>query len=112
MRVVAKTNSYIEKLVLGYGIKDRFGQVIYGTNTYLKGKVLNNISENSLIQFDISFPANLGPGTYSIQTTLCSTETHLENNYEWKDLALIFNVVNMTKEHFVGSGWIDRNNFV
>ena len=107
LQIAVKTNSFIERLVLGYGIKDRLGQVMYGTNTDLKDQTLKNVSANSTLWFYISFPANLGPGTYSVQTALCSTETHLVNNYEWRDLALIFNVVNMNKEHFTGCNWMD-----
>jgi lipopolysaccharide transport system ATP-binding protein len=59
------------------------------------------------MQFDIAFHANLGTGTYSIQTALVSTNTHLANNYEWRDLALIFNVVNINKPQFAGVAWID-----
>ena len=44
---------------------------------------------------DINFSANLGPGTYSVQTALVSTDTHLVNNYEWRDLAIVFNVINI-----------------
>jgi lipopolysaccharide transport system ATP-binding protein len=107
LQVLVKTNSYIERLVLGYGIKDRLGQVVYGTNTDLKQQVLENVSAASNIRFDIAFPANLGPGTYSVQTALASTDTHLVNNYEWRDLALVFNVININKPHFAGVAWID-----
>jgi lipopolysaccharide transport system ATP-binding protein len=107
LRIIVETKEFIERLVLGYGIKDRLGQVIYGTNTDLKKQHLENVSANSTIRFDIAFPANLGPGTYSIQTALVSTDTHLVNNYEWRDLALIFNVININKPHFVGLSWID-----
>jgi len=107
LTVVAKTSAFIERLVLGYGIKDRLGQVVFGTNTDLKQQVLENVPANSCIRFDIAFPANLGPGTYSVQTALVSTDTHLVNNFEWRDLALIFNVVNINKPHFAGVAWID-----
>ncbi len=97
----------IERLILGYGIKDRLGQVIYGTNTSLKNQPLVNISAGSRFTFSIVFNANLGSGTYSIQTALASSETHMDNNYEWRDLALVFEVVNMSKEHFSGCSWLD-----
>ena len=29
------------------------------------------------------------------------------NNYEWRDLALVFTVSNMTREYFAGSVWLD-----
>lgn len=107
LRVVVETSAFIEKLILGYGIKDRLGQVVYGTNTDLKKQPITDVPAGSRIVYDVAFPANLGPGTYSIQTALASTETHLVNNYEWRDLALIFNVININKPHFAGCAWID-----
>lgn len=107
LRVEVKARADIERLVLGYGIKDRLGQVIYGTNTHLKSQPLLNVTSGERYAFQIEFQANLGPGTYSVQTALTSDDTHLKNNYEWRDLALIFNVVNISKEHFAGCAWID-----
>ncbi len=109
LQIQVRTHAPIGRLVLGYGIKDRIGQVIYGTNTDLKKQVLNDVPADSTIRFDIAFPANLGPGTYSVQTALVSTDTHLVNNYEWRDLALLFNVVNINKPHFAGVAWLDPN---
>lgn len=109
LQIQVRTHAPIGRLVLGYGIKDRLGQVIYGTNTDLKKQVLDDVPADSSIRFDIAFPANLGPGTYSVQTALVSTDTHLVNNYEWRDLALLFNVVNINKPHFAGVAWLDPN---
>ena len=107
LQVLVKTNCYIERLVLGYGIKDRLGQVVYGTNTDLKQQALVDVPAASNICFDIAFPANLGPGNYSVQTALASTDTHMVNNFEWRDLALVFKVININKSTFVGVAWID-----
>lgn len=105
VEVTAKAN--LQRLVLGYGIKDRLGQVVYGTNTHLKKQPLLDVKVGDRYLFEIAFPANLGPGTYSIQTALVSSDTHLEKNYEWRDLALVFNVVNLNKLHFAGCAWLD-----
>ena len=105
--VEVDVKSDIPRLVFGYGIKDRLGQVIYGTNTDLKKQVLCNVAGGKKLCFRVKFPVNLGPGSYSIQTALCSTDTHLVNNYEWKDLVLVFNVVNISKSNFAGCAWID-----
>lgn len=105
--IKVRTSSSIDCLVLGYGIKDRLGQVIYGTNTFLKGQELVNVQANSQIEFRINFLANLGVGNYSIQTALCSSDTHLINNYEWRDLALIFQVINVDKDRFAGVAWLN-----
>ena len=107
LRILVDVIKPIERLILGYGIKDRLGQVMYGTNTHLKKQPLINVGAGEKYQFDISFSANLGPGTYSVQTALASDDTHLTNNYEWRDLALVFNVMNVNKHHFAGCAWID-----
>jgi lipopolysaccharide transport system ATP-binding protein len=109
LRINVQAHKDIERLVLGYSIKDRLGQVIYGTNTHLKKQPLINVLAGDHFCFDIAFLANLGPGTYSVQTALVSDDTHLTNNYEWRDLALIFNVININKSNFAGCAWIDPN---
>lgn len=106
LRVDVAVHNDIDRLVLGYGIKDRLGQVMYGTNTDLTRQPLEGIKAGAIMRYAIRFAVNLGPGTYSLQTALCSTDTHLINNYEWRDLALVFNVVNINKNHFAGVSWL------
>jgi lipopolysaccharide transport system ATP-binding protein len=107
LKILAEIGKDIPRLVFGYGIKDRLGQVIYGTNTYFTDQVIENVSAGDKICICVSFNANLGPGNYSIQTALTSSDTHLENNYEWLDLALVFNVINIDRQQFVGCSWMD-----
>jgi lipopolysaccharide transport system ATP-binding protein len=106
LRVKVAVREDISQLVLGYMIKDRLGQPVFGTNTHHTGQVLENVTSGQCIEFRIAFPMNLGPGSYSVSTALSSTDTHLVNNYEWRDLALVFSVSNMTKRRFVGSAWV------
>jgi lipopolysaccharide transport system ATP-binding protein len=105
--ITAETFFFIKQLVLGYAIKDRYGRVIYGTNTFLKNKIISDVPKNKKINYCIEFDMNLGPGNYSIQVALTSSDTHLANNYEWRDLALVFSVVNTKMEYFAGTCWID-----
>ena len=106
LRLKVKIHQDIDALVLGYGIKDRLGQVVYGTSTYATKQIIRNLRRNEEYQFCISIPLNLGVGSYSINTALASSSSHLEKNYEWKDLALIFNIVNTNKPDFIGSTWM------
>lgn len=106
LRIQIKTNTELPELVLGFMIKDRLGQPVYGTNTFHLDKVLNNVAKGSEIEAIFSFEAKLGQGTYSISTALHTQATHVTNNYEWKDLALIFNVINSNKPPFVGLAWL------
>ncbi len=106
LSVEAEVFNHIPKLVFGYGIKDRLGQVIYGTNTHHTEQVITNVKSGDKIQFNVEFDMNIGAGSYSIQTAFVSSDTHLENNYEWRDQAFIFNVVNFKQTYFIGSAWL------
>lgn len=105
LRVTVTVNRKIESLVLGYGIKDRLGQVMYGTNTWHTNQVICGADRGDVYFFSINFPANFGVGSYSIQTALVDRDTHLSANYEWRDLAVVFSVVNLDKFNFTGSLW-------
>ncbi len=107
LAVGAKAHSNIEKLVLGFAIKNHLGQVIYGTNTYHTKQIQHKIAAGSELSFLVKFPANLGVGTYSVQLALCSSDTHLENNYEWRDLAYVFEIANVGRDFFAGMAWLD-----
>lgn len=107
LQVKVRCNAPIPRLVLGYMIKDRLGQAMYGTNTDLTKQPLHDLQAGELITYRFDFPLNLGPGTYSVATALESTDTHLVNNYEWRDLALVFSVTNLSKPEFVGCAWFN-----
>jgi len=97
----------IPRLVLGYMIKDRLGQPVFGTNTDLKKVPLHDLQVGEMVAYRFSFALNLGVGSYSIAIALHGDETHLANNYEWRDLALVFSVANLSKHEFAGCAWID-----
>jgi len=105
LRITVIVHANIESLVFGYGIKDRLGQVMYGTNTWHTEQIIKGARKDERYSFIIAFPANLGVGGYSIQTALVDTGTHMSANYEWHDLALVFNVININKKHFAGCLW-------
>jgi len=107
LQVRVKVSRDLDSLVLGYGIKDRLGQVMHGTNTWYTQQSIEHPRAGDLYVFDISFKANLGPGSYSVQTALVDKETHLTANYEWRDLALVFTVSNFDKIYFAGCNWLN-----
>ncbi|AHG62790.1 ABC transporter ATP-binding protein [Advenella mimigardefordensis] len=106
LRIRLQTHSEIPELVVGYMIKDRLGQVIFGTNSYHLKRILHKLPANQALEYVYDFTANLGEGTYSISISVHSSDTHIAKNYEWRDLALVFNVVNSDKESFIGTSWL------
>lgn len=106
LKIKVKAHQQLPDLTLGYMIKDRLGQAMFGTNTHLLKKHIVNVEAGSEFEFNFKFKANLGIGSYSITTALHSAETHLVANYEWKDLALMFQVVNINEAQFEGVAWL------
>lgn len=96
----------IPRLVIGYMIKDRLGQPVFGTNTHHLGKPIDALGAGEKLSLRFAFNMNLGEGDYSIAVALHEGETHLGRNYSWQDLALTFSVVNIDKSRFVGISWI------
>ena len=106
LHVKVTCNARVEDLVVGYMIKDRLGQPVFGTNTYHHKRKLQNLRGDESIEFNFDFQANLGPGTYSMSIALHADENHVGKNYEWRDHALVFNMINIDKDEFVGVAWI------
>jgi len=96
----------LPELVLGYVIKDRLGQPVFGTNTHYLNQVLKDLPAGKEIIFDFNFSANIGPGYYSVSVALHSADNHVGDNYEWRDLALFFDVVLVNQSSFVGVSWL------
>lgn len=106
LRVVVRIISDLPELVLGYMIKDRLGLPIFGTNTYHLKHQLENLHKGERIVFNFHFVASLGEGSYSIAIALHASDTHIDKNYEWRDLALMFRVINIDKGTFGGVAWL------
>ena len=107
LRVTIGVVRDISSLVFGFAIRDRLGQVIFGSNTCHSGQVIEHPETGRRYHFRINFPANLGVGSYSVVTALHSGDSHIGNNYEWRDIALVFNTVNTDKTSFQGCTWLD-----
>lgn len=107
LRVRVRVHDDLDSLVLGYALKDRLGQFMFGTNTWYTGQVLKHPVKKAEYDFHIRFPVLLGVGNYSIATALTDRETHMSTNFEWRDLAFMFHVINKDKPPFVGCAWIE-----
>lgn len=109
LEICVRAHSQLDKLVVGIAIKNSIGQVIYGTNTFLSNQVMENVPAGSDLVYRFEFSMNIAPGHYSISTSLAGANSHIEKNYEWKDLAHHFEVVNPTSDkssQFYGSTWL------
>lgn len=104
--VAAKATQAMSSLVLGVMIRDRSGHVVWGSNTWHTDQVVTGVCAGEMIRFTLDFPCAFGSGSYSLTTSLSGDDTHLTTNYEWRDNALIFEVIN-SGIYFVGSSALD-----
>lgn len=103
----AEVRGEVPRLVLGYMIRDKQGHVVWGTNTWHTNQVVNGLTTGDRVTYTLKFKCTLGPGSYSISPALVSSDTHLDNNYEWTDNMLVFDVVNFDHPVFIGTNWLD-----
>ncbi|TYT75296.1 ABC transporter ATP-binding protein [Desulfobotulus mexicanus] len=106
LRIKVSVKEDIPELVIGYVIKNRLGQDVFGTNTHNLGCSLLNLRAGEKPEYHFYFPANLAPGSYSLALALHRGADHLEYNYEWRNLALMFHVRNTHHPVFSGLTWI------
>ena len=107
LQVKVVANKSLPVLILGYQIKDRLGLPMFGTNTFLKKKPILDVRPGIQYLFRFTFSMNLGPGSYSVAVALTGSDTHLSENYEWRDRALVFSVVNLNHDDFAGCVWLE-----
>lgn len=102
LRVQARVVTPVPRLVIGYAIKNRLGQVMYGTNTHYADQVLIAPEPFLTVTFEARFVMAVGPGTYAVSVALVGDEHHLDLNFAWDDLALVFDVVDLGRLRFDG----------
>lgn len=107
LKVEAAVQEDVDLLVLGFLIKDQFGQSIYGINTERVGHSLKDLQKGENVTYSFDIDLMIGVGNYSIAIALSKRDSHLEKNYEWRDRAVVFSVVNNGYESFVGNAWLD-----
>ncbi|GEM_PF-72031 len=77
---------------VGFLIRDRLGQDIYGSNTRRRGIALGNFQPGERLRLRIEMELPLGYGDYTLTTAVHRDETHLQECFDWTDRGLSFHV--------------------
>lgn len=112
LEVEVEIRQDIERLVLGFLIKDRLGQAMYGINTHRQNQALEDLRAGERITYRFAFVMGLGKGNYSVALSLSRLDSHLDRNFEWRDYGLVFHVINNRKEDFVGCSWLGAHTLI
>jgi len=97
-----KANEGIDNVTIGFLLRDRFGQDIFGTNTInLRMPILLRSGEQCRLKFIVD-ELNLGPGKYTLTVAAHKEDTHLHECYQWVDAVKSFEVVAGKDFIFIG----------
>jgi len=95
---------------VGFLIRDRFGQDIFGINTSLLGKKLD-FEKGKSYKLVFSFPLNLAPGKYTITVAIHKGQVHSEGCYHWADNIVQFQVAGFKEKIFSGLVYLPIEKF-
>jgi len=104
LRVRLVKNVAVDDLTVGFLLRDRLGNDIFGTNTWhIAAFGLNTLPVGQEAVLCWNIPAlNIGPGSYTVSVALHGDMTHVENNYDWWDKAVLLQIVRGPQPLFEG----------
>lgn len=101
IEIYLKSKKNINEMTVGMMIRDKYGQDIFGTNTY-HHKIKIDFEADNDYKCKFSMPLNIGSGKYSITVAVHSEDTHIVNCVHWLDNAVNFEVTSSVDYFFSG----------
>jgi lipopolysaccharide transport system ATP-binding protein len=92
LRVSATAAERLSSVIIGFHIKDRLGQTLFGDNTFITcvGKpVACGVGDNLIAEFHFQMP-RLGLGDYSVSASIADGTQHNNIQHHWIHDALVF----------------------
>jgi lipopolysaccharide transport system ATP-binding protein len=91
----------IEAVTVGIMIRDKYGQDIFGTNTY-HHNVKIDLKKDVIIKCMFKMRMDIGPGKYSVTAALHAEDTHVKNCFYWEDYIATFEVAGNYHNMYLG----------
>jgi len=95
------TKKAMQDATIGIMIKDKFGQDIFGTNSFYLHQHLD-FEADKKYHCQFRMPFNIGVGKYSLTAAVHSKEHHLDDCSHWLDYAADFEIAGVIGDMFVG----------
>jgi lipopolysaccharide transport system ATP-binding protein len=102
LRCVLRMRESLANPTVGFIIRDRLGNNIFGTNTFLHELPPVHPAAGERLEVRFEMPLNLGAGHYAVSVSAHAGATHYEGNYDWIDQILVFRVLK-GPHRFVGT---------
>lgn len=106
---VIEANEDIAQPTIGFLIRDRFGNDIFGTNTFHHKLDTGILKKGERREVIFETQLNLGPGEYSLTLATHEGADHIESNYDWFDKLIVFNIFSKDENYFTGSAALPAN---
>jgi lipopolysaccharide transport system ATP-binding protein len=102
LRCRLRANGAMPSPTVGFLIRDRLGNDVFGCNTFYLGVVQEPCAAGEELTASFVVDLNLGCGSYSVTVALHTERAHVASNFDWWDRALIFEVVPGSGAGFTG----------
>ena len=96
----------VDRPTVGILIRDRLGNDVFGTNTYYLPVESYAMDDGERIAVTFDLTLNLGYGNYSLSVAVHSRDSHVEDNYDWIDQAVVFQMIPNNSHRFVGTAYL------
>lgn len=101
IRIIVESHIDEDHLTAGISIKDDYGQVIFGTNTYHLAECIS-LQQGQVAILAFRLKMDLGEGLYHMTVALHTGGSHRQTCYHWKEHASAFTVSGFKKAFFTG----------
>ena len=91
----------VDDVTVGIHIRDKYGQDIYGTNTFYQD-IKIRLKKDTYYVCRYSMQLNIGAGRYTLGAALHTSDWHTELCYHWIDNAVNFNISGTKENLFIG----------
>jgi lipopolysaccharide transport system ATP-binding protein len=101
IKIELESRQDTEDLSIGIQIKDRFGQIVFGTNTFHLNQTVSFIKDRTYtVEFRCEM--NIGVGKYTLTCALHTGDTHIDQCYHWIENISDFEVSGIEGNFFEG----------
>jgi lipopolysaccharide transport system ATP-binding protein len=103
LRCSVRFDTRVERPTVGFVLRDRLGNDVFGTNTYHLSVFEPELRPGEILETTFRIQLSIGHGTYSVSVAVHTDATHVDESFDWWDQALVFQVVPGPRYRFVGS---------
>lgn len=101
----------MEDITVGIAIRDKYGQDIFGTNTY-HNNVKIECKYGCSYTCDFVMDMNIGPGKYTVTAAIHTDDNHIDSCFNWMDRVIDFEVAGIMGSLFNGIAYLKPSIYI